>query len=219
MLAVGVLAVVAAASYVTFSVLVKAWQRGTRLVDSIHHGDFAIEQIVTALRSAYYPAGGVHPDYGFRLDNGGDGPRSSDTLSWVKLGGALIGQNNPIEGSPHRVSISIEKDDKGREILGVRAWSLLSEIEEFDPEEDTTLEPVANGIIGMNCRCKDPESTEKDEIEWIDDWDHELTNRLPTVVELTLYLEPPEKGAEPVEIKRIVEIPLGTLSWQSVTNS
>ena len=49
-------------------------------------------------------------------------------------------------------------------------------------------------------------------IEWLDNW--EMTNRLPAFVELTLYLEPLEEGGQPVEIKRVVDIPVAHLGWR-----
>ena len=50
------------------------------------------------------------------------------------------------------------------------------------------------------------------EIEWLDEW--EYTNKLPTVVELTLYLQPMKEGDEPVEVKRIIGIPVAELGWR-----
>jgi hypothetical protein len=58
---------------------------------------------------------------------------------------------------------------------------------------------------------QDPEADIEDEIEWIDDW--EDTNRLPYSVEVTLWMDPVEEGDEPIELKRVVQIPLGPLSW------
>ena len=36
----------------TFSATVTAWQRGGQLLDELRHGDFVMEQLVSALRSA-----------------------------------------------------------------------------------------------------------------------------------------------------------------------
>jgi hypothetical protein len=52
-----------------------------------------------------------------------------------------------------------------------------------------------------------------EELQWLDTWEGDLTNRLPRAVELTLLLPPPQAGGEPVAIRRIVELPLAELSW------
>ncbi|MFH0878288.1 MAG: prepilin-type N-terminal cleavage/methylation domain-containing protein, partial [Lentisphaerota bacterium] len=36
--------------YSTFSGTVRAWTRGTELLDDLHHGDFVMEQLTSALR-------------------------------------------------------------------------------------------------------------------------------------------------------------------------
>ena len=42
----------------------------------------------------------------------------------------------------------------------------------------------------------------------MDEW--EFTNSLPRLVEITVYLDPLEEFGDPVELKRVVEIPLGS---------
>ena len=49
-------------------------------------------------------------------------------------------------------------------------------------------------------------------VEWEDEW--EPTNRIPAAVEITLYLEPLEKGDRPVAITRAVGLPVAPLSWR-----
>ena len=86
--------------------------------------------------------------------------------------------------------------------------------ETFEPEDDVDQVFIARRVTGFNCRMKDPASENlvgESEIEWIDEWDD--TNRLPRVVEITLWMEPLDEGEEPIELKRIIEIPLAPLSW------
>ena len=77
------------------------------------------------------------------------------------------------------------------------------------PEDE---EPVylSTRVVGFNCRVAYRKID--DDIEWLDEWIE--TNRLPTTVELSLYLEPLEEGQSPVEVKRVLGIPLGPLSWK-----
>lgn len=209
LLAISIMAIVSTVTFMTFYASLNAWKRGTAMADSLNYGDYVMEQLIMGLRSAYYPdSKGGSPDYGFWQQDNGDDAYSGDVISWVKLGGALVGDDAPLAGSPHRVQFYVDQDDEGRSAVAVKAWRLLDQPDDFDPEE---LEPVyiSRKIIGFN--CKTAYRLVDEEVEWLDEW--EKTNRIPTVVELTLYLEPAEKDGEPVELKRIIGIPVGPLCW------
>jgi len=214
LVAVTILAVVMTVTCLTFSTATMAWRRGVALSDDLHHGDFVVEQLVMALRSAYYPdVSGESDEYGFIIEDNGDDEFSSDRISWVKLGGALVGKHCSFAGSPHRVEFFVEEDDDGESAAAVKFWRVQGQTEEFDPEE---LEPVwiARKITGFNCRMQDPEEEideDTDEIAWLDEW--EDTNRVPMTVELTLWMEPLDDDEPAVEMKRIVQIPTAHLSW------
>lgn len=211
MLALGLLSVITVVTYVSFSVVSQSWQRGLSLTDKLHHGDFVMEQLVMSLRSAYYPATGVNGDYGMWLKNGGDGPNARDELSWVKLGSALVGRDQDHAGSPHRVKVALEPDERGDQALALRSWGLLSQVEDFDPDK-LPAQFLSPKVTGLQYRFQDPEKEEEeDEIVWTDEWKE--TNRIPLTVEVTLYMEPVEEGGEPVTLRRVVSLPCGPLAW------
>lgn len=171
------------------------------------------------LRSAFYPDNGktVSPAYGFQMDDVGGETEPRDVLRWVKIGSALVGADAPYAGTPHRVEASVraadEQGDPDEVGLAVRSWRLDLQPEDFKPEE---VKPVflSSRILGLNCRMLDPQMDAADEeLQWLDTWEGDLTNRLPRAVELTLLLPPPQAGGEPVAIRRIVELPLAELSW------
>ena len=206
LLALTIMAVVCAVTYMTFSVTSTAWKKGMAMSDDLHHGDFAIEQLVMALRSAYYPqAGGGNGMYGFQMKNNGDGEDSSDVISWVKLGSSLVGSDCPFSESPHRVQFWVGTDNNGESCAAVRAWQLQGQAEDFDPEK---IPPqfISKEITGFNCRVSYRKVN--DEVEWLDEWEDALTNKLPTMVEVTLYMKPLSDGEKSVEIKRVVTIPV-----------
>ena len=218
LVAVAILAGVMTVTFLTFSTATMAWRRGAALSDDLHHGDFVVEQVVMALRSAYYPdAGGAsieNAEYGFTIDDEGDDAFSSDRISWVKLGGALVGKHCPFAGSPHRVEFFVEEDDDGEYSAAVKFWRVQGQDDEFDPDEDVDPIWIARRITGFNCRMQDPDEEvdeDTDEIAWIDEWDD--TNRIPTAVEITLWLEPLDDDEPAIEMKRIVQIPTAHLSW------
>jgi prepilin-type N-terminal cleavage/methylation domain-containing protein len=211
LLALAILALAMAVAFATFGVVTTAWRKGTRLADNVHHGDFVMEQLTMALRSAYYPdAGAMSPPHGFWMEDGGDAADASDVISWVKQGGALVGQDDTLAGGPHRVVFAVADDDEtGARVARVKAWRLAGQAEEFDPEEDVAAVTLSRHVRGFNCRT----AYEKDEegIDWLDVW--EDTNRLPVYVEITLSMDPLADGEDPVEIKRALTIPAAPLSW------
>jgi prepilin-type N-terminal cleavage/methylation domain-containing protein len=210
LLAIGILALAMVVAFTTFGIVTTAWRKGTTLADEVHHGDFAMEQLVMGLRSAHYPdAKAMSSPYGFWMEDESAGEHPSDTISWVKQGSALVGSDPSLAGGPHRVVFSVEDDDEGGRAACVKAWRLQGQPEDFDPEEDVETETLSRRVLGFNCRAA-YEKKEK-EIDWLDEW--EDTNRLPVYVELTLYLAPLSEGEDPVEVKRAIEIPVAPLSW------
>ena len=212
---VGLLAAIFTVVLMAFSVAIKAWKMGMALSKDLQHGDFVAEQLVMALRSAYYPDGqGVAPAYGFWMKDNGNDAHSSDEISWVKLGHALVGRNCPFAESPHRIEFKVEDDENGDRVATVKAWRLLGQPEDFDPEK---VEPMrmSKQVIGFNCRVAYRELDK--EIDWKDEW--EDTNRVPTVAEITLYLKPLDEHEEPMAIRRVFGIPIAPLSWKGLTSA
>lgn len=214
MLSVAILAAVTTVTYLVFSTVITAWKKGMTLSEDLHHGDFVIEQLVMGLRSAYCPeVRGGSVQYGLWTKDEGSGESASDSICWVKVGSALVGSDCPFSGSPHRIKFSVEQDENGKRGVAIRAWRLQGQVvgkdENFDPDK---IPPVflPSKIIGFNCRTAWQKVN--DQIDWKDEW--EETNRIPTLVELTFYLEPLKEGESPVELKRAVGIPVAPLSWQ-----
>jgi hypothetical protein len=193
--------------FMTFQAVSKAWQRGTALADDLSHGDFIMEQLAASLRSAYYPDSASAPAYGFWLEDNGDGEYASDAISWVKIGPALVGRDDPVVSAPHRVRVSLASDGDSGPAIAVQVWRPVGEPEDFDPEE---VEPqiLSKDVVGLDCRVAT--NAANGELEWLSAW--EETNRLPSVVEVTLYLKPLSEGDEPVAFSRSVAIPVAPLS-------
>ncbi|MDD5708095.1 MAG: prepilin-type N-terminal cleavage/methylation domain-containing protein [Kiritimatiellae bacterium] len=230
LLAIVLLTIVTAVTYFSFDAGAKAWRAGTELADSLHHADYVIEQLAMGLRSAYYPdAERPVGAYGFVLSDSGEGENAHDTISWVKLGTALVGADSPVAGTPHRIEVTVAPpDDRADDTaareggLAVRAWRLAALPEDFDPSKDVSTLVLTPRVVGLNCRVLDPENnlmegdapSADDELEWSDVWTDDYTNRLPYAVEVSLYLAPADSHSDPLEVKRIVELPLAPLAWR-----
>ncbi len=198
----------------------QSWMVSREVIDAGGHSDYLLTQFSAALRSAYTP--GEDEKYGFTLTHdGGDDDSANDIIEWTKIGPALVGEDARFAGVPHRIRVYVSEPDGEHHPGGftVRAWRQDLQLDEFDPEEDTAELCLSPKVIAFNCRVLDPTTprTTDNELNWIDEWTKNTT--LPSAVEITLWLESPEEGEEPIEYKCIVEIPMSAVSQNSALAS
>jgi len=200
---------VCAAAFSLLASVSKAWQRGTALSKDLHAGDFVIEQLVGSLRSARYR----DSNDGLILKKSGTGKSAQDSISWVKEGPDLVGAGSYMAKTFHHVRFFIGRDKSGNQGAAYIAWGdEYLQPEDFDPER---LEPevLSDRVTGLGIRVA-TNDFENEKIEWLDEWEGrcsaggDLTNHLPRFVEVTLYLKPLEEGEEPIEMRRLVDIPI-----------
>lgn len=230
LLLTGILSVMLFSSFTTVT---RSWNAGRSLADSSGHSDFIMDQIESALRSAYTPGEG--DAYGLKFESDGDDESARDRIEWSKIGPALIGDDVAFADVPHRVHIYIADEENGRPGgFAVCAWRQSMRIDEesgaaieedetkaedeFRPEEEEAFLILSPKVQGMNIRLLDPEEEldEDEELKWIEEteeWTKE--NILPTALEITLWLEPPEDGEDPIQYKRIIQIPMAQVSQNS----
>ena len=218
-------------TFSTFYSISKAWQRGQAMAENLNRGEFIMEQIVCGLHSVFYPArqsstnsqatntnvsvtASSASDYGFTLVNDGDGANARDSISWVKTGSSLLGPENALWRGLHRVRISVEDDEDDCPAVASRSWRPYGNAIDFKSDDQPPFF-ISEKVIGLNCRVA-KEADGDEGWKWEDEWGEiDTTNRLPMAVEVILYLEPIEANDEPVEIKRVVEIPVAPLSWSA----
>jgi prepilin-type N-terminal cleavage/methylation domain-containing protein len=212
-MAIMILSVMMLLSFFCFDAVVQSWRAGVEMSESLGQADHVIEQLASGLRSAYYPDTGTQQgDYGFQLSDNGEGPEARDSISWVKIGRALVGEDCGFAESPHRINMWVEDgNDKEAAGLMVKAWRVDLQLDEFDPDKEVTPVSVSPRVVGLSCRVLDKDQAEKDdEPNWQDTWDY--SNSIPKAVEITLYMAPPKDKEEPLEVKRVIEIPMSDLS-------
>ena len=218
LLAVTILAMVLGTVGLVLQTAVSGWRVGAELAETERDGDAVMEQLVMALRSAYFPAAGENAwEYGFQHEDDGEEESAKDRISWVKVGASLVGEDSPWAGAAHRVNVFVSDDEDGQGPgLYVSAWQMVGLSEDFDPEEDAEPVLLSDQVVGLDCRMLDPSKAIEpgEPLEWIDEWTE--SNRIPTFVRVTLALRPVEKGDEPDVLVRLVRIPLGELSWNPV---
>jgi prepilin-type N-terminal cleavage/methylation domain-containing protein len=213
LMALMILSVMLLLSFFCFDAVVQSWRAGVEMSDSVGQADHVMEQLVSGLRSAYYPDAGRQLDeYGFQVTEGGEGPEARDAISWVKIGRALVGEDCGFAESPHRVGVWVEDvGDEGSGGLMVAAHRVDLQLDDFDPEKDVVPIALSPRVVGLSCRMLDKDQPMKDdEPNWQDEWS--FSNCIPKGVEITLYMQPAKERDEPIEVKRIVEIPMFDLS-------
>ncbi len=212
LLAMMILAGITTLTFVSFHAVNQAWKTGRSVINATSHADYIMDQLSSALRSAYTP--GMGDKHGFEFEDDGDGASARDQISWSKIGHALIGDDTDFAGVPHRVEVSITDPDQSHHVVGgftIKSWRQDLQTDEFNPEDNVQAIYLSPEVMGLNCRMLDPTSAKTEgEPNWLDAW--EKTDIIPSAVEVTLYLKPPEGNDEPIEIQRIIEIPIATLS-------
>ena len=225
-------------SILTFQSVTHGWQVSADYMDKMQRTDYALNQIVSGLRSMYYPHDGKQDDkYGFYLIDKGDGdsPRNSDVIEWSKTGPAIVGTKNAIADTVHRVQVMVleEGDNDYREPIqktGLYA-RLCGDVALIpkDDDDDTDYsfgnidlyQPIliADGVVGFNCRVikkkEDAEGSvrnegENDKKKFEDEFSE--SNAVPYKVELTFKVEKADESfrsqRERAPVVRIIKIPI-----------
>ena len=209
LVAMSIMMLVGAAAFGLLSTVSKAWQRGTALSRDLHSGDFVIEQVVGALRSARYRGG----NDGLILKKSGSGNSSADSISWVKEGPDLVGEDSTMAKTFHHIRFFVGQDKEGNRGAVFTAWGdEYMQPENFDPDE---VEPIllSDRVTGLNVRVA-TNDFENESLNWMDKWEGrciaggDLTNHMPRFVQVTVYMKPLDEGEPPLEMRRLVDIPI-----------
>ena len=222
----------------TFNAVSRGWQISTDYIDKLQRTDYAIDQLIRALRSMYYPHDGKQDEnYGFVLMNNGEGedPDDSDVIEWSKTGPAIVGTKSSIGDTVHRVQVMVleegnddYRDADGRRIeiaktglyarrcpdTALRPKDNPDDIDfTFDNDEMYAPVLIADGIVGFNCRVlktsEEVEDGENDKRQFEDEFD--ASNAVPYKVELTFRVADPDGRSyrrNTAPLMRIVRIPI-----------
>ena len=217
LLATMLVGVLTTLSILTFRAVTRGWQVSTDYMDKMQRTDYALNQIVSGLRSMYYPHDGKQNEsYGFVLvDNGnGERPKESDIIEWSKIGSAIVGNKSAMVDTVHRVQVMIleEGNSDYREVVQKTGlYARLCGDSALNPKEDEKDAPdkgygfgndelyqpilISDGIVGFNCRVLKSAEDKKEGIRNSSENDRrsfedEFTesNSVPYKVELTFHL-------------------------------
>jgi prepilin-type N-terminal cleavage/methylation domain-containing protein len=227
LMAVIITAIMMTVCFITFNTMVRCWQRSAAIADTVRNAEYALTQVVSGLRSAYYPTSGKQDyAYGFQLYDNGEDPQESDMIQWIKLGTSIVGNRSQLSETPHTVRVWVQeegRDGPGGLWVKTGRLDLLADdpdVEvDFDDDEQFVPYLLIDGIQGFDCKVQEkPDAVETDGTpKWEDTWD--ASNTIPYRVKLTFWMTPTEKRGEPVPIMRVVELPLWDISQNPVTVS
>ncbi len=196
LVALGILVAAFAIIFTIFVTTLNAWRRGSDALAGMHHGDFVMDQLVQSLRSAAF-FDSVPEFYEFRLDKRHAGGHPADLISWVTSSSAFMPLDSPYAEGLHRIVVTIDRATRADYGVAIRALPHLAE----DDMEDPDPWFVSTRVKGLRCRVFDDEQG-----QWQDNWDE--TNAVPSLVEITLYIENDEPHAPPTRLQRAIEIPI-----------
>jgi prepilin-type N-terminal cleavage/methylation domain-containing protein len=226
LLAVMILAIVTTVTAISYTSVLNNWKKSTDIVDRMQTADYAVNQIVAGLRSAYYPSTGENSNmgWGLQLVDGGEGEDQSDSdwIEWTKMGTAIIGDKLQAAETSHKVRLWVEEARNHGEQGGlfVRTWNaeLVNEnARDYDEEDIGDEFLLVPDVVGFDCQIqKDPKAVDADgRPEWEDEWD--TSNSIPYRVKLTFRMKPAEGMQESIPIMRVVTIPLWDISQNPIS--
>ena len=195
-----VLLIVSAVAMKIFSTTLFAWKRSAEVAESIQHGDFAIEQIVSALNSTVYFRN-ARKIYAFKAEKENLDGLPADSISFVTSSGAFMAPDSPYSEGPHRLKLLIDHDEYGDSALFAIPMPAIADDEEF--EEDYATEPllIARSIGGLEIMFWDDDAE-----DWTEEWEPE--NSVPERIQITVYVNFPDKEDEAMEFTRVINIPV-----------
>lgn len=199
LLAVAILSLIGTLIFSSFQNITNASVQIEDSMNSLHHGEIILEQLVTSLRSSVFFEQNADK-YGYIHED----DDTQDLLSWVSGTMAFIPPRFPTQQGLHRIYLSVDEID-GVEGLYVAAYPHL-----VDPENDDEVEKVDPWLVSSKVRGIDFRFYNVNEQDWDDEW--ERKNQLPQFIELSLYLENDDPEEEDIKLMRSIHVPLGKLS-------
>jgi hypothetical protein len=231
MLAVFLCGILTALCVMTFHSVSRGWQMSTDYMDKMQRTDYALDQIVTALRSMHYPHDGKQDArYGFVLTDNGNGerPDKSDVIEWAKTGASIVGNKNAVADTVHRVQVMVLEEGNTDYLSPIEVTGLYArqcpdaalrpkdnpEDIDFSFANDEMYQPIliSDGVVGFNCRVlKTAEQVESENDEKLFEDTYAESNAVPYKVELTFHIADPDGRSyrsNTAPVMRIVRIPV-----------
>ncbi len=199
MVAIAIFALLVAAVYSTWVVILKASQVGQEAAAQAQRERIAVRTIEDSLTCIQSFQASIQY-YAFNVTNG-----DSPALSFVARVPDVFPRNGRFDSNLRRLNFSVEPAADGEKDLVLRQNEILKNVD--DAEQATPL-VLAKNVKDFVIECWDTNA-----LEWVGEWDY--TNSIPTLVRVTLTLGGntlSSGNAAPVlAVVREIAVPSGTL--------
>ncbi len=206
MIAIGILSLVLAAIYSSWTAILRASKTGLDAAASAQRARITIRVLEDSLGSAQSFAANL-PYYYFDAENG-----DTPVLSFVAhLSKTFLRSGKFGDLDVRRVTFSVEPGPDGSRQLVLRQNPLVMDMDADEKEHPIVL---AKHVKGFEMQFWD---TNKNPPDWVDEWEGPKTNQLPKLVMVTLRLaDNPYSSRVTEEITRIISLPAMTVQpvWQ-----
>lgn len=199
MVAMMILAVTMSIAFQAYSGTMRAWKRGTEVLDGIKHGDYAMNQLLSAVNSTIY-FNNPRKTYAFKFEKSTNNRLPADMISFVTCSPAFLPYDSPMAKGPHRIKLFID-DEQGSSALFAYAMPAVADDEEYEKEYNPDPILVSTAVQGLEILFWD-----KDTEDWTDEWEKE--NSIPERILLTVFVGSEDPDDEPIAFSRVVEIPV-----------
>ena len=201
LVAMTIMVIAMSIAFQAFSGTIRAFKRGTEVMEGIKHGDFAMTQLVGTLNSTIF-FDSPRKTYAFTIEKESNSGLPADIISFVTSSGAFMPHDSPFSSGPHRIKLFIE-DDKGAPALFVTAMPAVPNSE--DEEEDFDAEPilVSREVQGLEILIWDKETE-----DWTEEWEPE--NSVPERILITVFVAADDPTEESIKFTRVLEIPVSS---------
>lgn len=199
-LATSILVIVLSIVTATLFATVRGWRQGSRMLDAIKHGDFAMNQLTAALNSTVY-FNNPRKSYAFTFEKETHQGLPADAISFVTAHRAFLPEHSPLKDGPHRIQLYIDDDEDGRPGLFVQAVPALAGFEEYEDAYEIESHLVSRSVQGLEISLYDKENE-----EWTTEWENE--NSVPERIMITVYISSDAADEDPIIFSRILDIPV-----------
>ena len=210
MIAIGILSLVLAAIYSSWTAILRASKTGLDAAASAQRARITVRVLEDSLGSAQSFAANL-PYYYFDAENG-----DTPILSFVaRLSKSFLRSGKFGDMDMRRVTFSVEAAPDGTRQLVLRQNALVMDMDTDEKEHPIVL---AKNVKGFEMQFWD---TNRNPPDWVDEWAGAKTNQLPKLVMVTLKLaDNPHSTRVTEEITRIISLPAMTVQpvWQVPRN-
>jgi len=200
MVAIVIMVIAMSIAFQAFSGVIRAWKRGTEVINGIKHGDYVINQLVAALDSTIYFFND-RKTYAFTAEKDNLGGYPSDRISFVTASSAFLPASSPYFKGPHRIDLFIDTDDRGDPALFILPMPAIANPEEFEEEFDADPILASRLVSGLEIQFWDEENE-----DWTDEWEPE--NSVPERILITVYIASEDRNEDPMLFERVINIPV-----------